>query len=227
MIEISVVIPCFNEEVNITKCISKAYKSFEMLGVCGEVIVVDNNSTDMSAEVAKRAGAKVVLCNQMGYGYALRKGIENALGKFIIIGDGDDSYDFLEIPNFYNSMQGFDMVTGTRLKGVIHKGAMPFLHRYLGTPVLTFVLNLLYKTRISDSQCGMRMFRKECVEKIKFRTGGMEFASELFVEFAKHNFSIKEIPIHLYAVNGRKSKLNPIRDGLRHLFYLISALHRI
>lgn len=226
MIEISVVIPCFNEEANIAQCISKAFKSFEILGVSGEVVVVDNNSTDSSVDVAKKSGARVVFCQRMGYGCALRKGIECALGKFIIIGDGDDSYDFLEIPSFYNNMQGIDMVTGTRLKGVIHKGAMPFLHRYLGTPVLTFVLNLLYKTKISDSQCGMRMFRKECADKINFRTGGMEFASELFVEFAKHNFSIKEIPIHLYAVDGRKSKLNPIRDGLRHLFYLISALHR-
>ena len=227
MKEISVVIPCYNEEKNIEKCIKKALLSFEQLNVSGEVIVVNNNSTDNSSEIAKNSGAKVVFCEERGYGNALRCGLKSACGKYIIMGDGDDSYDFLEIPEFYKAIitSNIDMVTGTRLKGTIHKGAMPFMHRYLGTPVLTFILNQLYGTKISDSQCGMRMFKKECLEKIEFKTTGMEFASELFVQFAKHGFSIKEIPIHLYPVHNRKSKLNPIRDGGRHLFYLISALH--
>lgn len=227
MTEISVVIPCYNEEKNIEKCIQKSFSAFEKLGIEGEVIVVDNNSTDKSSEIAKNSGAKVVFCEQVGYGNALRCGFKAASGKYIIMGDGDDSYDFSEIPEFYFEIttKNVDMITGTRLKGTIHKGAMPFLHRYLGTPVLTFILNLLYKTKISDSQCGMRMFKRDCLDKIEFKTTGMEFASELFVQFAKHNFSIKEIPIHLYPVHNRKSKLNPIRDGLRHLFYLISALH--
>ena len=225
MVEISVVIPCYNEESNIRTCIRKAFNSFDKLGVSGEVIVVDNNSTDKTGEFAQAEGAKVIFCKEMGYGNALRCGFENAVGKYIIMADGDDSYDFLEIPLFYQAMQDYDMVTGTRLKGNINKGAMPFLHRYLGTPVLTIILNCLYRTKISDSQCGMRMFKRECLKEIQFKTTGMEFASELFVQFAKNKFTIKEIPISLYAVEGRKSKLNPIRDGLRHLFYLISALH--
>lgn len=224
--ELSVVIPCYNEESNIQTCIQKALNSFKILNIDGEVIVVDNNSTDNSAQKALEAGAKVVFCKDMGYGNALRCGFKNASGRLIIMADGDDSYDFNEIPKFYNAMANYDMVTGTRLKGDIKKGAMPFLHRYLGTPVLTFILNMLYGTKISDSQCGMRMFKRECAEQINFKTTGMEFASELFVEFAKHKFSIHEIPISLWAVEGRKSKLNPIRDGLRHLFYLISALHK-
>lgn len=229
MIEVSVVIPCYNEEKNIEKCIEKSFIAFQKLRIEGEIIVVDNNSTDNSAEIARKAGAKVVFCEQVGYGNALRCGFKAASGKYIIMGDGDDSYDFLEILGFYHaiSITNSDMVTGTRFKGTIHKGAMPFLHRYLGTPVLTFILNLLYKTNLSDSQCGMRMFKRDCLEKIEFKTTGMEFASELFVQFARHGFSIMEIPIDLYPVHNRKSKLHPIRDGLRHLFYLISALHNI
>ncbi len=227
MIDISVVIPCYNEGNNIQKCISKALKAFDDINVSGEIIVVDNNSTDNTAEIAKNNGAKVVFCKQIGYGSALRCGFNSAKGKYIFMADGDDSYDFSEIPRFYNEIKDFDMITGTRLKGIIHKGAMPFLHRYLGTPVLTFILNLFYGTKLSDSQCGMRMFKKSCLDNIEFNTTGMEFASELFVTFAKKNYTIKEIPIHLYPVKGRKSKLNPLRDGLRHLFYLVLALHKI
>lgn len=223
--EISVVIPAYNEEKNIVKCIEKALNAFSMLNVQGEVIVSDNNSTDRTAELAKNAGAKVVTCLEQGYGSALRCGFENASGKYIIMGDADDSYDFSEIPRFYKEISDVDMVTGSRLRGKIQKGAMPFLHRYLGTPVLTIVLNLLYGINVSDSQCGMRMFKRSCLEKIKFETTGMEFASELFVLFAENSLSIKEIPIGYYAVEGRKSKLNPLRDGFRHLFYLV--LHKI
>ena len=225
MTEISVVIPCYNEEANIHTCISKAFKAFEILNIAGEIIVVDNNSSDKTAQVAASSGAKVVFCPEKGYGNALRCGFANADGEYIIMGDGDDSYDFSIIPEFYKEIKDCDMVTGTRLKGVIHKNAMPPLHRYIGTPVLTFIMNALYGTKISDSQCGMRMFRRECLKNIQFKTTGMEFASELFICFAQKNYTIKEIPIHLYAVNNRKSKLNPLRDGFRHLCYMILALH--
>ena len=228
--EISVVIPCLNEEANIKECIKKCLNSFAKLNVEGEVIVVDNNSTDNTAEVAEQSGAKVVKCEKAGYGFALRSGFEIAKGKYIIMGDGDDTYDFNEIPTFYEKIKSSeaDMVTGARLglKGSkIEEGAMPFLHRYLGTPVLTFILNILYRVNISDINCGMRMFKKECIDSINFQTGGMEFASELFVQFAKHKFKIVEIPIVLHLTRGvRDPKLNTLKDGFRHLFYLISAL---
>ena len=227
--EISVVIPCLNEEYNIKKCIDKCFSVFKDLGIEGEVIVVDNNCTDNTALIAEQAGAKVVKCSEPGYGFALRKGFKNALGRFIIMGDGDDSYDFNEIPNLYNKIisSDYDMITGTRLRGDIKKGAMPFLHQYLGTPVLTFILNMLYKAGISDVNCGMRIFYRECLENIAFTTGGMEFASELFVQFTKHKYRIGEVPISLYPVDGdRVPKLRTFRDGFRHLFYLISALQK-
>lgn len=227
--EISVVIPCLNEELNIKKCIEKCFNAFAILGVEGEVIVVDNNCTDNTAQIAKESGARVVECKPAGYGYALQEGFKNAQGRFIILGDGDDSYDFNEIPKFYKKITSTDcaMVTGTRIKGDIKKGAMPFLHRYLGTPVLTMILNLLYGAGISDVNCGMRMFYREYLDKLTFTAGGMEFASELFVLFAKNNFKIAEIPIALYPVtNGRAPKLNTFRDGFRHLVYLISNFIR-
>lgn len=229
--EISVVIPCLNEEANIKTCIEKCFESFSKLGVTGEVIVVDNNCTDNTSEIAVSSGAKVVKCEKRGYGFSLREGFSNASGKYIVMGDGDNTYDFLEIPRFYEliTSSNCDLVTGARLglKGSkIKKGAMPFLHRYIGTPFLTFVLNLLYKANVSDINGGLRMFKSECLNKINFKTGGMEFASELFVEFAKHKFSIEEIPITLYPSVGRKPKLNTFRDGFRYLFYMISALQK-
>ncbi|MBR4632114.1 MAG: glycosyltransferase family 2 protein [Elusimicrobia bacterium] len=227
--EISVVIPCLNEELSIRKCIEKSFNSFQTLGIEGEVIVVDNNCTDNTAHIARSCGARVVECKPAGYGYALQEGFKNAKGRFIIMGDGDDSYDFNEIPKFYEKITSTDcaMVTGTRIKGDIKKGAMPFLHQYLGTPVLTMILNLLYRVGISDVNCGMRMFNSEYLDKLTFTAGGMEFASELFVLFAKNKFKIVEIPIALYPVtNGRVPKLNAFRDGFRHLFYLISNFVR-
>ena len=194
MTEISVVIPCYNEEKNIEKCIQKSFSAFEKLGVEGEVIVVDNNSTDKSSEIAKNSGAKVVFCEQIGYGNALRYGFKAASGKYIIMGDGDDSYDFSEIPEFYLEIttKNADMITGTRLKGTIHKGAMPFLHRYLGTPVLTFILNLLYKTKISDSQCGMRMFKRDCLDKIEFKTTGWNLPQNSLFSLQNTIFQLKK-----------------------------------
>ena len=139
-------------------------------------------------------GAKVVLCNELGYGSALREGFKYATGKYILMADADNTYDFLELPLLWNKLDtSVDMVIGTRLKGKIEKGAMPFLYRYLGTPVLTFLLNILYGTKISDSQCGMRLIRKSSLDKICLRTTGMEFASELLVQFAKNNLKIKKL----------------------------------
>ena len=191
MFELTVVIPCLNEERTIVICIEKCKQAFKALNINGEVLVVDNGSTDKTSEFATNAGAKVVYCSEKGYGNALRFGFANSNSKYVVMGDADNTYDFLEIPLLWNKLEpDTDMVTGSRLKGKIEKGAMPLKNRYLGTPVLTFVLNLLYGTKLSDSQCGMRLIKKECLDKIEFKTTGMEFASELFVEFAKHKFKI-------------------------------------
>lgn len=225
MLDLTVVIPCLNEERTIVICVEKCKQVFQQLNIQGEVLIVDNGSTDKTAELAANAGARVVYCKDKGYGNALRYGFANSNSKYVVMGDADNTYDFLEIPLLWNKLEpDTDMVTGSRLKGKIEKGAMPLKNRYLGTPVLTFVLNLLYGTELSDSQCGMRLIKKECLDKIEFTATGMEFASELFVEFAKHKFKIVETPISLYKdIEGRKPHLRPWRDGFRHLKYLIKT----
>ena len=221
--KLTVVIPCLNEEKTIETCIKKCQESFAKLGIEGEVLVSDNGSTDKSVEIATAAGARVTHCSEKGYGNALKHGFKEAFGEYILMGDADDSYDFLEIPLLFGKLdESVDMVIGSRLRGNIEKGAMPPLHRYLGTPVLTMVLNILYGTRISDSQCGMRLMKKSSLDSITFKTTGMEFASELLVEFAKHKYKIVEVPISLHKdAEGRIPHLNPWRDGWRHLTYLI------
>ena len=221
--DLTVVIPCLNEENTIGICIEKCFKSFEKLGINGEVLISDNGSSDNSVSISEGLGARVAHCPDKGYGNALRYGFKNALGRYVLMGDGDNTYDFLEIPLFYNALdEKVDMITGTRLRGNIEKGAMPPLHRYLGTPVLTFILNILYGLKITDSQCGMRLMKKSSLDQINFKTTGMEFASELFVEFAKHKFIVKEVKISLLkGPEGRKPHLNPWKDGWRHLTYLI------
>ena len=223
--DLTVVIPCLNEAKTIAVCINKCIKVFDKLGISGEVLVVDNGSDDNSAEIAKENNARVEYCKEKGYGNALQYGFKHSNGKYILFADGDNTYDFLEIPLLWEKLTpDTDMVTGSRLRGNIEKGSMPFLNRYLGTPVLTFVLNILYGTKLSDSQCGMRLMKKECLEKIEFKTTGMEFASELFVEFVKHRFKIIETPISIYNdIEGRIPHLRPWQDGWRHLTYLIKA----
>ncbi|MBQ2644560.1 glycosyltransferase family 2 protein [bacterium] len=222
--DLSVVIPCLNEENTIKICVEKCINAFEKLGIEGEVIVSDNGSKDKSIELAKQAGAKVVHCKVKGYGATIQEGFKNAQGKFVLMGDGDDSYDFNSIGDFWQNIdKDFDMILGSRFKGIIQDGAMPPLHRYFGTPLLTFIVNFLFGTHISDSQSGMRFFRKSSLDKIKFKTTGMEFASELTVLFKLNKMKIIEIPINLYKdgrING-KPHLNPWRDGLRHLFYML------
>ena len=225
MLDLTVVIPCLNEDATIAICINKCFESFKKLNITGEVLVVDNGSTDNSVQIAKDNKARVVYCKDKGYGNALRYGFAHAEGKYVLMADGDNTYDFLEIPLYWNKLSDdICMVTGSRIKGNIEKGAMPFLNRYLGTPTLTLVLNCLYGTKISDSQCGMRLMKKECLDQIEFKATGMEFASELYVEFVKHNFKIIETPISLHKdIEGRIPHLRPWRDGLRHLRYLIKA----
>lgn len=222
-IDLSIVIPCLNEEKTIESCIIKAKRAFKELKITGEVIVVDNGSTDRSVEVAKRAGARIVHQNIKGYGSALKKGFEKALGKYIIMGDGDDTYDLSDIKKFWNYLSnGIDFVIGSRLKGKIYPKAMPWLHKYVGTPVLTFLLNTFFKAKITDVNCGMRGFTKEIIEKLDLRSNGMEFASEMIIKVVQNRLSIKEIPINLYpGPEGRIPHLNSFRDGWRHLRFML------
>lgn len=224
-IDLSVVIPCLNEEKTIGICIGKCFEMFNKMGIRGEVVVSDNGSSDKSIEISTEMGAKVCHCTEKGYGITLRTGFDNASGKYILMADADDSYDFRQIDKFYNKIQeGYDMVMGTRLKGFIHKGAMPFLHRYLGTPVLTMLVNLLWGIKISDSQCGMRIFKKESLDKVQLQCDGMEFATELLTKAASEKWSITEIPIEFFK-DGRMGKphLRPWRDGVRHLRLIIKT----
>lgn len=222
-VEVSVVMPCLNEEETLGICLDKALSTLERLGIEGEVVVADNGSTDNSVAIAESKGARVVHESKKGYGQAYRAGIEAANGKYVVIGDSDDSYDFTDIGRFVEPLrQGADMVMGTRLKGKIEKGAMPWLHRYIGNPILTGILNLMYRSGISDAHCGMRSFTKEAYRKMNLQTTGMEFASEIVIKATKVGLKIKEIPITLRP-DGRSGTphLRSFRDGWRHLRFML------
>ncbi len=214
--------PCLNEEVTLGNCIKKALASIEKMGIKGEVVVSDNGSTDRSVEIARSLGARVVHQPRKGYGNALMKGIRESRGKYIIMGDADESYDFSNIEGFVEKLrEGYDVVMGTRLKGKIEKGAMSLLHR-LGNPVMTFILNVLFKVGISDAHCGLRAFTKASFEKLELKCGGMEFASEHVVKAAKEKLKVTEIPITLYPdKRNRPPHLKTFEDGWRHLRFLL------
>jgi glycosyltransferase involved in cell wall biosynthesis len=222
-IELSVVIPCLNEAETIESCITKAFNSFTEMGISGEVVVVDNGSTDDSVKIAKNTGARVVTEDSRGYGSALKRGIREARGKYIIMGDADNTYDFSEIKDFVKLLrEGADLVMGSRLRGKVHPKAMPWLHRRVGTPVLTKVINLFFNVKISDVNCGLRGFKKEAVEKLDLRCRGMEFASEMVAKAGQKKLHIKEIPIDYYAAPGsRTPNLRSFSDGWRHLRFML------
>ena len=225
-IEVSVVIPCLNEARSIGACIEKALAALREIGVNGEVVVADNGSTDGSIEIAQTHGARVVHAPVKGYGSALRKGIAEARGEFIILGDADGSHDFGEIGPFISKWRGgHDFVMGSRLLGNIKDGAMSWHHRYLGTPVLTWMLNLFFGATVSDINCGMRGLSKNLVKQLDFRTTGMEFASESLIKAAKACARIAEVPITMWPdKRDRPPHLRPFRDGWRHLrFIMLSA----
>jgi len=221
--EVSIVIPCLNEENSIGIVVEKAKRAIEMMGVSGEVIVADNGSTDRSVEIALSKGARVVHVAQKGYGNALRGGIEAARGRIIVIGDADDSYDFLEAPKLVAKIkEGYDLVVGSRFKGRILPGAMPWTSK-IGNPIMTFTLNLLFKVNTSDSQSGMRAFTKEAYRKMQLQATGMEFASEMLIKAGKAKLKIAEVPITLHPdKRGRPPHLRPIRDGWRHLKLMLT-----
>lgn len=223
VVEVSIVIPCLNEENSIGVVVEKAWQALGEMGVQGEVIVADNGSTDRSAEIARSLGARVVDVTVKGYGSALIGGIEAARGKHIIIGDADDSYNFLESPRLLAKLrEGYDLVIGSRFRGTILPGAMRWSSR-IGNPLVTALLNLLFGTRISDSQSGMRAFTREAWERLQLLSTGMEFASEMLIQARRAGLRIGEVPITFHPDRrGRPPHLHPIRDGWRHLKLMLT-----
>jgi glycosyltransferase involved in cell wall biosynthesis len=223
-IKVSAVIPCLNEEETLGICINKAWRCLKKLGVKGEVVVGDNGSTDRSVEIAESLGARVVHQLTKGYGAALTAGIEAAEGDIIIMADADDSYDWSSMGPFVEKIEeGYDFVMGNRFKGGIRPGAMPFLHRYLGNPVLSTLARIFYRAPVGDFHCGMRAFTKEAYQKMKPRTTGMEFATEMVVNSARSQLRITEIPTVLYPdKRTRPPHLRSFRDGWRHLRFIMT-----
>jgi glycosyltransferase involved in cell wall biosynthesis len=220
-IEVSVVLPCLNEEDTVGICIKKAKDVFDRLNISGEVIVVDNGSTDGTAKKALAAGAKVVYEDRKGYGYALRRGINEAQGKYVVICDGDDTYDLSELHKFIEALrEGNDLVIGSRFKGKILKNAMAWTNRYIGNPLLTGMIKLFFRANLSDTQSGYRGFSKEVYKKMNLKTTGMEFASEMVVHALKKKMKIKEVPITYYPRKG-ESKLSKFRDAWRHIRFIL------
>lgn len=218
---VSVVIPCMNEEKTLGSCIGKARQALEREGLEGEIIVADN-STDSSGAIAKSMGAILIIPQKKGYGNAYLEGFRHARGKYFVLADADDTYDLNETPRFLAPLlaREADFVIGSRLRGEIKKDSMPWLHRYIGNPVLTKILNWLFKTNISDAHCGMRAITREGYEKLGLRSEGMEFASEMIIEAARKNLRIKEVPIAYYP-RQTPSKLHSWGDGWRHLRFMM------
>jgi len=198
-LELTVVMPCLNEERTVAKCVEKALQTIRLLGTRGDVLVVDNGSTDQSVEAATLAGARVVHQPRKGYGNALRKGFEEARGKYIVMADCDESYDFADVPRFLERLRaGADLVMGNRVAGEIKPGAMPWHHRWIGNPGLSWFLNMLFRTGVGDSQCGMRGLTKEAARRMNLQMPGMELASEMVIKSAVAGLRIEEIPITLW-----------------------------
>ena len=217
---VSVVIPCLNEAANIERCVARARAVLEGHDLRGEVVVADNGSEDGSAALAEAAGARVIHEPRRGYGSAYLAGFAAAQGDYIVMLDADLTYDFEDIPGFIDRLHnGAELVMGDRMDN-IHPGAMPWLHRYVGNPVLTGVLNLFFRTGVKDAHCGMRAVRREVLPRLDLRTTGMEFASEMVIRAAKEDLAIEEVPIE-YHPRGGESKLSSFRDGWRHLRFLL------
>jgi len=222
-VELTVVMPCLNEAETVATCVRKAIECMERHGIDGEVVVADNGSTDGSQQLARDAGARVVHVAEKGYGNALMGGIRAARGKYVIMGDADDSYDFTALMPFVEQLRdGADLVMGNRFRGGIKPGAMPPLHRYLGNPVLSFIGRLFFGSKVGDFHCGLRGFRRDSILRIGLQTGGMEFASEMVVKATLHGLDVREVPTTL-SPDGRSRPphLRSWRDGWRHLRFLL------
>jgi glycosyltransferase involved in cell wall biosynthesis len=224
--DLTIVMPCLNEAETLATCIRKALLGIQAAGITGEVVIADNGSTDGSREIATREGARVVAVPHKGYGHALRGGIEAAEGKWILMGDADDSYDFSNISAFVKMLeQGNDLVMGCRMPsggGTVSPGAMPWKHRWIGNPVLTFIGRLFFKAPAHDFHCGMRGFTKEAYARMELRTTGMEFASEMVIKATLTGLKFAEVPITLYPDGrSRAPHLRSWRDGWRHLRFML------
>ncbi len=220
-VEVSVVLPCLNEEKTVGICVKKIKEVFAKEDIRGEIIVVDNGSEDDSAKIAAKEGAIVISEAHKGYGAAYLRGLSEARGKYVIMGDADNSYDFYEIPDFLKPLkEGYEFVMGSRFKGKIQKGAMSWSHRYIGNPILSGVCRLFFRTKLSDIHCGMRALTREAYRKMKLKTMGMEFATEMVVAALMNNLKIFEVPIQYYFREG-ESKLKPLYDAWRHTRFML------
>jgi glycosyltransferase involved in cell wall biosynthesis len=221
-VEVSVVMPCLNERDTIGACISRAAEALRAGGLSGEIIVADNGSDDGSPAVAEALGARVVHETVRGYGAAYMRGIAAASGDLIVIGDSDNTYDFGELPRLVAPLRdGYDLVLGSRFKGEILPGAMPWANRYIGNPVLTGMLNLLFGLRVSDAHSGLRAFKRAAYGRMQLRTTGMEFASEMVIKAALARLRTTEVPIRYHPRRGSGSKLQPLGDAWRHIRFML------
>lgn len=220
-LEVSILMPCLNEAEAIADCVTEAKQTLIRENISGEVVVIDNGSTDGSPEIAIAAGARVVRENRRGYGSAYLRGISEARGKYLIMGDSDGTYDFTMIPEFLKLLkEGHEFVNGSRIKGDMDDGAIPFLHRYIGVPVLTWILNRLSGANFSDAHCGMRGFTKEAALKMGLTSPGMEFASEMILQSSRAELKTTEMPIR-YRTRKGESKLRTFSDGWRHIRFML------
>ena len=220
--EVTILMPCLNEEKTIEICINKALKFLKENNINCEILIVDNGSTDNSVKIIKNTQARLINVDIKGYGSAIINGIKKAKGKYVIMGDSDDSYDFSNLMPFVNKLRSnYDLVMGNRFKGGIEKGAMPFIHK-IGVPFLTILGNIIYKTKLGDYHCGLRGFNKEKILKLNLECLGMDFASEIIIKCQKANYKIIEIPTTLKK-DGRngKSHLKTFRDGMLHIKCLL------
>lgn len=223
--EITFLIPAHNEEKTIAFVLKKINKFIRNNKIDAEVLVVDNNSSDKTKKIALKHGARVVFCEKKGYGNALIFGINNSYGKVIIMADADDSYDFLEAQKFIDPLLEYDLVIGNRFTKNMEKGSMKFTHKYIGTPFLTLLTNLKYKTNIKDINCGFRSFRTDKIKKLKLECEGMEFASEMIIKAKLNKYKIKEVDIAFYKDKRNcGSNLNTIKDGIRHLKFILFGI---
>lgn len=223
--ELTVLMPCLDEEKTIAFCINEAKRFIDESGISAEIVIADNGSTDRSADIAASLGARVVNVPEKGYGNALKGGIKASRGKYIIMGDCDMSYDFYHLSGFVDELRaGKKLVMGNRFSGGIEKGAMPFSHRYFGVPLLSLAGRIRYKTTVGDFHCGLRAFDREAALALGLECGGMEFATEMIGNCALSGADIAEIPTVLRK-DGRhgKSHLRSIPDGIRHLRYIITG----
>lgn len=227
-VKLSIVLPCLNEAETLGKVLEKCWHSIHTLQITGEIIVADNGSHDKSAQIATKLGARVVLVPERGYGAAIMGGLAKARGKYVVMGDADDSYELDNLASFIAKLDsGFELVMGNRFRGGIDSGAMPLLHKYLGNPVLSWIGRRLFKVNIGDFHCGLRAFNRESVQSINLKSQGMEFASEMVVKAALNNLKITEVPTRLRKDGrSRRPHLRTWRDGWRHLSFLLAASPR-